>query len=223
MRFKLKSGQLKTEKQKLETEKSIETKKIVSTMVAEHNAVVEWRQALDKEGGLWLDSTYTIEAEEALIRTDSRPILFFGGINDIVKKGDKYMVYFGDKKWFNFLSSADIQFVLECTAQQVDKIMSESKKSFVDRFAVVAKISEVGKVRFQLTASSSGYEEIDVELEPSNVFIATGHCLDLVFVGDYELVDFLGVYSDGEVNKEKSKKSTFYGVKRVLKRMLESF
>jgi len=57
------------------------------------------------------------------------------------------------------------------------------------RFAVVANISEVRKVRLALTAD--GYTDvedvvIDMDLDPSfNVFHAKGDCLDLLFVGDY--------------------------------------
>lgn len=199
----------RAEKQKLETAKRSETKNFVSTMAAEHNAVVEWGQALDKEGGLSFrfNPTYTIEVEEALISTDNRPILFFAGIDDIVKKGDKYLVYFGNNNWLSNYSSADIKFVLDCTPDQVKKIMSQPTKQ-LENYAVISQIMEVKKVGFQLTASSSVYEEVNVELEPSNVFIATGHCLDLAFVGYYQQIYFSEVYAN-EGKKKPDKKRIF--------------
>ena len=98
----------KTEKRELETKESIEAKKLVSALADKHNAVVDWRQALDKEEKFWRDSTYTIEAEEVLIRADGRPILFFGGIEDIIKENDKYLVYWGDNDW-SYFSDDDIK------------------------------------------------------------------------------------------------------------------
>ena len=176
----------KIEKEKLETKQHVETKNIVSAMIAKHNAVADWRKSLGEKG--MLDYAYTIEIQDALIKTDGRPILFFGGANDIVRKNDKYMVYFSN--WDGPLTCADVHFILDCTPDQINKIMSQPT-DFLENYAVISQIGGVKKVRLQLTAKSHDSEEVDseevdVDFAPSNVFMATGRCLDLVFVGDYD-------------------------------------
>ncbi len=174
------------QKEKVETEKHLQSEKSVADMVAKHNAVTDWKQNLNKNGEFFWDSVYTIEIEEALIRSDGQPILFFCGVNDIVRKEDKYLVYFSNL--FDFLIPADIHFVLDCTPDQVKEIMLNRADLF-EKYAVIARISEVKKATLKL----ANYAEIDkVVLEPSNVFIAEGRCLELRFVGNYELPkDFL--------------------------------
>ena len=168
-------------KQHGETKQHDETKNIVSAMIAKHNAVADWRKSLGKKG--MLDYAYTIEIQDSLIKTDGRPILFFGGANDIVRKNDKYMVYFSN--WDGPLTCADVHFILDCTPDQINKIMSQPT-DFLENYAVISQIGGVKKVRFQLAAKAYDSEEVDVDFTPSNVFMATGRCLDLVFVGDYE-------------------------------------
>ncbi len=202
--------QSKIEKEKLETKQHVETKNIVSAMIAKHNAVADWRKCFGEKGISLLDHTYTIEIQDALIKTDGRPILFFGSVNDIVRKDDNFVVYFSNlfDDLLGSWSPANVRFVLECTALQVDKILKKptEKFNFNNNFAVIAQITEVKKNRFQLTADPSGNENIDIRFAPSNVFMATGNCLDLVFVGDYRLGDSLEVYSGGVIKKKGKKK-----------------
>lgn len=208
--FSSKTGkeQSKVENEKLETKQHGETKQhdetknIVSVMIAKHNAVADWRKSLGKKKRSLFDHIYTIEIQDALIKTDGRPILFFGGANDIVRKDDKYTVYFNN--WLGSLIGADVHFILECTPDQINKIMSQST-DFFGNYAVISQIREVKKVRFQLTAQSLDSEEVDVDFAPSNVFMATGRCLDLVFVGDYEPIKLKGEQNDKEIGNIKGK------------------
>lgn len=178
----------KLKEQKLETEKNIQTKNIVSGMIAKHNAITDWRKGLGREQPISLEHAYTIEVEDALIKTNGRPILFFGGINDIVSKEDKYLVYFSN--WFDSITSADVHFILDCTPDQVNKIRSQPTELF-ENWAVISQITEVKRIRFDLIAESSSSDEVRVAFAPSNVFIAKGHCLDLVFVGTVGNEDIL--------------------------------
>ena len=137
-------------------EKERQTKEKVQELCSRYNAVVDWEQ-----GHL----EYTVEVEDALIRTNGRPVLLFASVEDIVRESDKYTIYcrYGG---FNLLQ----------------QILGE-----LERYAVVARISSVKKVRFKLEAYAQGYEyeEVDVELKRANVFMAKGICLDLIPVGDY--------------------------------------
>jgi hypothetical protein len=181
-----------TQKEKVESEKRLQSEKSDADMVAKHNAVTDWKQNLNKKGEFLGDSVYTIEIEEALIRNDGRPILFFCGVNDIVRKENKYLVYFSNL--FGFLASADVHFILDCTPDQVKEIMLHRAGLF-EKYAVIARVSEVKKVKLKLANypeehAVTDYDVVETDkvvLEPSNVFIAKGCCLELRFVGDYEL------------------------------------
>ena len=63
-------------------------KQAVSDMVKKHNAITDWEKNLNTY------RSYTIQVEDALIRSDNRPILFFGRVNDIAKKANKYFIHF---------------------------------------------------------------------------------------------------------------------------------
>ena len=95
----------------------------IGKLVTKHNAATGW----DK-GSL----EYTIEVEEALIRSDGRPVLMIGWIRDVVKKSGKHSVYF--IKW----EPSDISWLLGTP----------------NLYVVVAHISEVEKVKFTLNSDS---------------------------------------------------------------------
>ena len=169
---------------RLEKERQI-TKKI-QELCSKYNAVTDWKQHFHKKA--FGQHTYTVEVEDALIRTDGRPILFRGVADDIVKESDKYVVYWsagfasrlrGDAI-HDFVFGRDFRFILDCTPSQVEKIMDNSVNT-LDDYAVVAQISEVEKVRFKLNANSVG-EDVRVDLKTSDTFMAKGKCLDLLFV-----------------------------------------
>jgi len=154
----------------------------VKRLCSQYDAVTNWKQHFDKKG--FGEHTYTIEVKDALIRTDGRPILFYGVAHDIVRESDKYLVYWG-YGWaslfrdpFLDVLGCDIHFVLDCTLSQVEEIMHHSASSF-DDYAVIAQISEVEKIRFELSSGESGEK---VHVETSDVFMAKGKCLDLLLV-----------------------------------------
>lgn len=174
--------QEKAEEQKLEQEKRIQTANTVSAMAEKYNAVTDWKDNF-KGRFSFLDSTYTIELQDAIVKTDGRPILFFSGLNDIVQKDGKYYLYFGDL--FGGFSGPDILFILEATPDLIKEIIAH-KHNCLENYAVISQIKEVEKVRFQLTSTAVDSEKIDVEFAPSNIFIAKGNCIDFVFVGGHK-------------------------------------
>jgi hypothetical protein len=68
--------------------------------------------------------------------------------------------------------------------------MLHRQVSLSEDYAVIAEISQIKKVEFQLKGYSEGYDsegypEVRLDPEPSsNAFIAKGKCLDLLFVGE---------------------------------------
>jgi len=156
----------------------------VQELCSKYNAITNWKQQLGKNG--FYGHTFTIEVEDALIRTEGRPILFYGTVNDIVRESDKYLVYFG----FGFaailrdtyyLLNEKVFFVLDCTQEQVEQI-TNNPAGIYDEYAVIAQISQVEKVRFELKSNAMSDEDVSVDLEPSDVFMAKGKCLDLLFI-----------------------------------------
>ena len=166
-------------------QKKYETPEEVKRLCSQYNAVTDWKQHFHKKA--FGQHTYTVEVEDALIRTDGRPILFYGVADDIVKESDKYVVYWsagfasllrGSDTILDLAFDRDVRFVLDCTPSQVEKIMDNSVSTF-DDYAVIARISEVEKIRFKLSSGENGEK---VRVETSDVFMAKGKCLDLLFV-----------------------------------------
>ena len=156
----------------------------VKRLCSQYDAVTSWKQRIGKKG--FLEHTFTIEVEDALIRNDGRPILFYGVANDIVKESDKYIVYWGIglasllRAPMSGAFGPNVRFVLESTPSQVEEIMHHSASSVsFDDYAVIAQISEVEKIRFELSSGESGEK---VHVETSDVFMAKGKCLDLLLV-----------------------------------------
>lgn len=169
----------KAEEEKEEVEKKIQIEQTISNMVARHNAVTDWNKNF-YEGDTLLRHTYTVQVEDALIRNDGRPVLLFGSVDDVIRQGNKYYVHFQNVLY----QGPDIHFVLECDSEQVKKIMGHMAGLF-NQYAVVALIQSLQRPKFEVTAFSHSGEDAEVVVESSDIFIARGRCLDLLFVGDY--------------------------------------
>ena len=183
------SNHNKAGKQDTESAKKFQLEPQVKELCSKYNAVTDWKQRIGKKE--FGEHTYTIEVEDALIRTDGRPILFNYGVYDIVRESDNYLVYFSVfstikamnhaiASGLDFFLSCDVHFVLDCTADQVKQIINHPTGCY----AVIAQISEVEKVRFKLEGYSGKYEDVGVDLGTSDVFMAKGKCLDLLLVAD---------------------------------------
>ncbi len=175
-----------TVKQESKDEKQLQTEKSLADMITKHNAVTDWRHGF-KDSTL-IEPAYTIEVEDALIRTDDRPIIFFAAVEDVVKEENKYSVYFNNK--FDFLLGANIHFVLDCTPNQVNEIMLGPRSLFESNYAVIAKVSNIEKCIVRITTEDNRRVVLGSPIVTSNVFIASGRCLDLLFVGDYKTANF---------------------------------
>jgi len=172
------------EKQELETEKRLQVEKSITDIITKHNAVTEWKHGFDKKGLASFGEIYTIEVEEVLIRADDRPIMFFANVEDVVKEANRYLVYFHNR--FDFLLRADIHFVLDCTQDQVNEIILSPRAPFESNYAVIAKVSSIEKCIVRVRTEDNGRVGLSSPIFTSNVFVATGRCLDLLFVGDYK-------------------------------------
>jgi len=58
---------------------------------------------------------------------------------------------------------------------------------FFDEYAVVANIQEITKPVFALEGSALSEDEVEINIEPSNLFTGKGICVDIAYIGDDEL------------------------------------
>jgi hypothetical protein len=155
----------------------------VNEFAARYRAKTDWQKSITDPNNEAL-KTYTIDVQQALILPKQQPIAFSGNIEDISSNGETSIIRFYNEfaKLSRGLLGADVRLDLECNQQQLKEIQKhrkEKRKSILyDHFVVIAKISDVKKVRFTIDASSSLYDEnAEIEIENPNIFIAKGKCV----------------------------------------------
>ncbi len=132
--------------------------------------------------------SYTLQAQKRLIT--GKPTLFRGYVDDVFRRNGKIFI------WFSSLSSVDYVLELECGQQVVDKLFAQKpddKTSFnflfdKDEYAIVANIQKITKPVFALEGSALSEDEVEINIEPSNLFIARGTCVDIAYIGDGDLI-----------------------------------
>jgi hypothetical protein len=165
-----------TEPKSMEQARKESIHKAIIELADSYNAVVNWREPLRIK-------PFTIEVEGALLRKDNRPVLFLATVEDVERKENKYLVRFVTDNLDVLPVLAMFEFVLDCNDEQTKKI-TQQQIEFWERYAVVAEIQKVRKVIFGLKADNYT-EEPEISIDTQDVFVATGKCLDLLFVGDY--------------------------------------
>ncbi len=165
----------RTEKEKQLTKQEEVSKSdvIIKELTDKYLAVVGWDQ----------DLIYTLHAQKRLVT--GKPTLFRGYVEDVFDRDGKMFIRFSS----SFLSSVDYTLELECNQQVVDKIFVQkpvSRKAFgnfFDEYAVVANIQQVARPVFALKGSISSEDEVEVNLVPSELFVAKGTCVDIAYLG----------------------------------------
>ncbi len=175
----------KSKAKSAERAKKETTHKAIIELANKHNAVVDWKEPLIKIE----TRVFTMEVEDALLRKDSRPVLFLSQVNDVERKENTYMVRFVNELG----RDPQIEFVLDCTDEQVRKItQQQSEFKYSKKYAVVAVINKVKKVAFgvnPVVTSDDGEKYGEIEIDTPDIFVATGRCVDLLFVEDYDDYD----------------------------------
>lgn len=134
------------------------------------------------------DIAYTIQIQDRLL--SKGPALFKGYVSDIYKQDRKIFVRFNSSYAFSLNLRYSLE--LECDKKIVDKILSRQKMDewgdgFFDEFAVVANINEVSKPTFAIkgySSSTEDVEEVEIDIEPSELFVAHGNCVDIAYIRD---------------------------------------
>jgi len=150
-----------------------EIKQAINEMIAKHNASTQWSECFD-DYGIKINGGYRpiflADVETALVSSDSRPIFFWGGVNDVRKSDAEYSVV------FRTLRDIDITFLLSCNAKQAE-IISGQPEGF---YGIIASISDVH------VSDSKVNDNRSDNVSFINRFIVKGVCLDFSFAGrDY--------------------------------------
>ena len=126
-----------------------------------------------------LKPIYSLSLQKAIANLQGKPILFYSHLIDYSKKGQQYFLVL-----YDFVSKgAKIRYELECSEEQTKKIFEVPIGSSGDRYAVIATITDIRRPKFSVRAFGVGENEAEIEVEPSDIFIARGRCLDLVYIG----------------------------------------
>lgn len=149
---------------------------IAKELTDKYQATTGWEENL----------SYTLHAQERLIT--GKPTLFRGYIDDVFRRDGKTFIRFSS----SFLSPVDYVLELECSQQIVEKLFAQKPDDktsfkFFDEYAVVANIQEVTKPVFALEGSALSEDEVEINIESSNLFTAKGACIDIAYIGDDEL------------------------------------
>ena len=151
-----------------------EKQKAIAQLSNKYNAVSDWSELLSKKSST--SPVLTIEVEDALLRKDNRPVLLRVTLDDVERKENKYLAYFA-------ADFTELKFVLDCNDRQIKKI-TQRQLGFLDEYVVVAKIRKIRKITFESITETDG-EESGINI--TNSLIATGECLDLLFIGERDL------------------------------------
>lgn len=163
------------------------------------------KQLADKYGALidWnKDIRYTIQLQDLLVKS-GKPVLFTGFVDDVFVKEGQYYVRFLAGGLYSFsVSESQICFVLRSDSRKASKIMNRLKdriskgdtelslselswlKSLYWQYAVVAKIENVTRPVLRISRYwGDETEEVEFEYKPSDIFVASGSCIDFIYIG----------------------------------------
>jgi len=152
----------------VEVEKQ-QCRKLVSGLAQKWNAV-QYDRDEEADWDTLGHNAFTVDIEECLIRPDGHPVLIRGSLEDVQRRGDKYVVHIDCWR-------SGIHCLLECDAVQAGKFRSKTDVDLYE-FAVIAKITSVTRPFFQATAKVNG-SDAEIAIDSPKSFVATGVCLDL--------------------------------------------
>ncbi len=177
-------------------EQKLLLEKKIGEMVKKHDAVANWDAGF-KSREMEEKPIYTVEIQEALLGKGGRPILFYAPLVDIergwveytpnIEKKDpasEILKLLGMKKSkgliarFETIISPEITFELECSQEQVNRLLKQSGKISENNYAVIAEIKEVFNPGYAVRDGDKGTGM------PGNR-VARGVCVDFLNIGGF--------------------------------------
>lgn len=153
--------------------------KAINSFAEKYNAVTDWKNPIDTND--LFSQPFTIEVQDALLRSDARPLLIRADILDIERNNDKYIIHLTDDALLRMIGRPSIEFVLTCSDDQIKKITPHKGTHLISQHCVViANIDQVKKQNhyIQPVDDEGHYKEVRIDI--TDTFVATGHCIDLL-------------------------------------------
>lgn len=149
----------------------------MAELSSKYGADAEWQKPFDKPDRLFF---YTVELQRALIRKDRRPLIFVAMVDDVFVEADGRYVL---QARLTVGLDREVHLELRCGEQELRALLDRTPE-ILEEFAVVARIQEVRKPLLQAAAHTGGEGSTpEIVLEPSQVLLASGECLDAIYLG----------------------------------------
>jgi len=160
-----------------ENQQSTEQEKVSKADIVSKELADKYQATMGWEENL----SYTLHAQERLIT--GKPTLFRGYVDDVFRRDGKTFIRFSS----SFLSPVDYVLELECSQQVIEKFFAQKPDDrtsfkFFDEYAIVANIQEITKPIFALQGSAIFEDEVEINIESSNLFTAKGTCIDIAYI-----------------------------------------
>jgi len=159
----------------------IEDEERVLKIARSYNAIVGWEDSLKSYG----KTLYTVELQNEIKKASDRPILHSTYLYDIIERENDYLLLFNDRGPFSFLRAfdkVDIQYELTANPELVDSLLNSPLIGpGFDKFAIIANIRKIHKIKFSATSVDNDNSVYDVYISLVPVYLAKGELLDYYF------------------------------------------
>jgi hypothetical protein len=123
---------------------------------------------------------YTVELQRVLMGKDRRPLIFVATVDDLIGEDDgRYIL----QAHLTVGLDRELHLQLRCGAQELNAVLNRTPE-ILEEFAVVARIQEIRKPLLQAVAQTGNERGTpEIVVEPSQILLAIGECLDAVYLG----------------------------------------
>lgn len=135
------------------------------------NADASWKKRFDRRKG----RLFSLDLQRAM-RGPAGRIAFSSELVDVEQRGELFVVTL---RLDYFYGLSGLGFRLHATPDQVRKLTNGPRGSFLSgpNYLVVAVIDSVKRVAFHVNGYSISDEELELEVESGETFIASGTCI----------------------------------------------
>lgn len=148
----------------------------IDEMVGRHKAIRDWEDNLD--------SWFTIDLEKAWVREDQRPVLLFGGLFDVQKRGDHYVGMLECAYDTGEGTTISVRHFLECDPQQAARLVRYSADTDYPTYEIVAQVSSVSRPVFKVSANAYAEDDEDdygwIQIEDADMVVTRGKLIDFL-------------------------------------------
>ena len=154
----------------------------VATLASRHGADAEWEKPFTTQRL----GAYTYELQRALIKTDGRPVILTGALDDIIAvAGDQYEI----RGRQSLPVGPTLYFSLRCGTDRISVLLGRTPELLdaIAEYAIAARIARISKPMFKGSAQFGTDDQVNVPevvVEPGDIVIGAGECLEVVRLDD---------------------------------------